>query len=180
MTVHPAAAGIAAATAALLLWGAGPATADLLLCNRMSYVIEAAIGVEDKGAVATRGWFRIDPGQCRTVVQGALEAEQVYLHARAHMVYGASPLLQTGHADLCIAQDNFIVAAARSCRAGQRIARFTQVKPVESEKGLIVNLAEEAEYSEEQARDAGIQRLLVVAGYDANPIDGIRGAKTDA
>ena len=31
-----------------------------------------------------------------------------------------------------------------------------------------------------QARDAGIQRLLTIAGYDAGPIDGVRGEKTDA
>ena len=67
------------------------------------------------------------------------------------------------------------IAAARHCRGGQRPTRFTEVKPSEGEKGSIVNLAEEAEYTEEQARDAGIQRLLVVAGYDANPIDGMRG-----
>ena len=31
-----------------------------------------------------------------------------------------------------------------------------------------------------QARLAGIQRLLVIAGYDAYPIDGVQGAKTQA
>ena len=36
-----------------------PAFADLKLCNRMSYVVEAAIGIDDKAATATRGWFRI-------------------------------------------------------------------------------------------------------------------------
>jgi uncharacterized membrane protein len=157
-----------------------PAHADLLICNRMSYVVETAIGLEDKGAVATRGWFRVDPGQCRAVIQGALEAERIYLHARAHPIYGSSPLPESGHADLCVAQGSFTIAAARHCRSGQRPTRFTEVKPSEGEKGSIVNLAEEAEYTEEQARDAGIQRLLVVAGYDANPIDGIRGTKTDA
>jgi uncharacterized membrane protein len=156
------------------------ARADLQLCSRMSYVIETAIGLEDKGAVATRGWFRIDPGQCRTVLQGALAAESVYVHARALPVYGASPLPQSGHADLCIATGNFVIAAARQCRSGQRPARFTAVRPTETDKGLTAHLAEEAEYSDEQARDAGIQRLLVMAGYDATPIDGIRGAKTDA
>ena len=30
-----------------------------------------------------------------------------------------------------------------------------------------------------QARDAAIQRRLVIAGYDANPVDGIRSSKTD-
>ncbi len=50
-----------------------PASADLKLCNRMSYVIEAAIGIDDKSATATRGWFRIDPAACRVVLQGTLD-----------------------------------------------------------------------------------------------------------
>ena len=32
------------------LFSAAPAHADLKLCNRMSYVIEAAIGIDDKAA----------------------------------------------------------------------------------------------------------------------------------
>jgi uncharacterized membrane protein len=170
---------VLAAFAALA--GSVSAHADLTLCNRMSYIVEAAIGLEDKGAVATRGWFRLDPGQCRAVLQGAMQAENLYLHARAHAIYGPSPLPQVGHADLCVAQQgNFVVAAARQCRANQRPARFTLVKPSDSEKGATANLAEEAEYAEDQARDAGIQRLLTIAGYEATPIDGIRGTKTDA
>src|SRR3954466_16291461 len=113
-------AGVAAMLASV------PAHADLLICNRMSYVVETALGLEDKGAVATRGWFRLDPGQCRAVLQGAEAAENVYLHARALPVYGPSPLPQTGHADLCVAQQgNFVVAAARQCLSGQRPARVT-------------------------------------------------------
>ena len=49
------------ATAALCAVTAS-ARADVQLCNRMSYVVETAVGIEDKGAAATRGWFRIDPG----------------------------------------------------------------------------------------------------------------------
>ena len=178
ITMH----GLSAAAALAALFAlAAPARADLQLCNRMSYVIETAIGIDDKGTAATRGWFRLDPGQCRIVLQGEVQAENIYLHARALPVYGASPTPQGGHTDLCIAQDNFILANARTCsRAGQRLARFTQVKPTETEKGHTAYLTEEAEYTDDQARDAGIQRLLVIAGYDAAPIDGIRGAKTDA
>jgi uncharacterized membrane protein len=40
-------------------------------------------------------------------------------------------------------------------------------------KGPVVNLAEEADYDDAQARLAGIQRLLVMSGYDAYPIDGV-------
>ena len=168
-------------TAAALSALASTARADLQICNRMSYVVETAIGIEDKGAAATRGWFRIDPGQCRAVLQGEVQAENLYLHARALAVYGASPLPQGGHADLCVGQDNFILASARPCnRAGHKLARFTTIKPSETEKGLTAYLAEEAEYTDDQARDAAIQRLLNIAGYDATPIDGIRGAKTDA
>src|SRR5262245_3801249 len=98
-----------------LLLLASPARADLQLCNRASYVVEAAIGIEDKGSAATRGWFRVDPGQCRSVMQGQVEAERVYVHARAFPVYGASPLARAGHADLCIAEGTFLIAGARQC-----------------------------------------------------------------
>ena len=86
-----------------------------------------------------------------------------------------------GHADFCVGADNFVLPRREAATApASSIARFTAVKPTETEKGLIAYLAEDAEYTDEQARDAGIQRLLVIAGYDADPIDGIRGAKTDA
>src|ERR1700710_1592790 len=150
---------------------ASPARADLQLCNRMSYVVEAAIGIDDKGATATRGWFRVDPGQCRAVMQGDVQAETLYVHARALAVYGGSPLPQSGTADLCVAQDDFVNAAARACtsRPGQKLARFTAVKPSEGDKGLTAYLAEDAEYDDEQAREAGLQRLLTSAGYDGGP-----------
>jgi uncharacterized membrane protein len=155
------------------------ARADLKLCNRMSYVVEAAIGIDDKGATATRGWFRIDPAQCRVVAQGNLSVERLLLHARALPVYGASPVAQSGADSLCIAQGNFVIAAARDCRSGQTPALFTEVKPTQGDDGhTVAYLAESAEYDDEQARLAAIQRLLVIAGYDAAPIDGVDGPKT--
>jgi uncharacterized membrane protein len=158
-----------------------PARADLQICSRMSYVVEAAIAIEDKGAAATRGWFRVNPGQCRIVIQGTPPGETLYLHARALPVYGGSPLPQAGQADFCVGQGNFTLPATQGChRSGQKMARFTAVKPTETDKGLFAYLAEEAEYDDTQARDAGIQRLLTIAGYDPGPIDGVRGEKTDA
>src|SRR6478672_6693641 len=159
-----------------------PARADLQLCNKTSYVLDLALALEEKDAAATRGWFRVDPGACKGVLQGAITADKVYVHARALAAYGPSPLPQAGHADFCIAEGNFVIAAAKSCqtRTGQRLARFSQIKPSETEQGLTAYLGEEAEYDPSQARLAGIQRLLVVAGYDANPIDGLEGKKTAA
>ena len=109
------------------LLSAVPAYADLKLCNRMSYVVEVAIGIDDKAATATRGWFRIDPAACRVVAQGTLTADRILLNARALGVYGSSPVPQSGNDTLCIAPDNFVIAAARQCRAGQTPAPFTQI-----------------------------------------------------
>jgi uncharacterized membrane protein len=162
-----------------LLAGAAPARADLKLCNRMSYVVEAAIGVDDKAATATRGWFRIDPAACRVVIQGTLTADRILFNARALGVYGASPVPQSGGDMLCVAPDNFVIAAARQCRSGQTPAPFTQITPTTTDDGnQVAYLAEDSEYDDEQARLAGIQRLLVIAGYDAAPIDGVDGPKT--
>ncbi len=167
------------AAALSLFASAEPARADLKLCNRMSYVIEAAIGIDDKAATATRGWFRIDPAACRIVVQGTLSADRILLNARALGVYGASPLPQNGSDTLCVAPGDFVIAAARQCRAGQAQAAFTQIKPTQADDGnMVAYLAEDSEYDDEQARLAGIQRLLVIAGYDAAPIDGVDGPKT--
>jgi uncharacterized membrane protein len=155
------------------------ARADLKICNRMSYVVEAAIGIDDKGTTATRGWFRVDPAQCRVVAQGTLSADRILLHARSLPVYGASPVPQNGSDNLCIAPNDFVIAAARQCRAGQTAAAFTEIKPSTDDNGnQVAYLAEDSEYDDEQARLAAIQRLLVIAGYDAAPIDGVDGPKT--
>jgi len=162
-----------------LFFSSAPAHADLKICNRMSYVVEAAIGIDDKAATATRGWFRIDPATCRVVVQGTLTADRILLNARALGLYGASPIPQNGRDMLCVAQDNFVIAAARQCRSGQTQAAFTQVTPTQAADGnLIAYLSEDSEYDDEQARLAGIQRLLVIAGYDVGAIDGVDGPKT--
>jgi uncharacterized membrane protein len=156
-----------------------PARAELSLCNRTSYRMEVAIGLEKRANVATRGWFPLDPGQCRQVVDGPLDVDMVYLHARVQAVYGTAPLPQTGQADFCIRDGDFDIADARGCPASQQ-AHFSAAKPSDSPKGPVVNLAEESDYDDVQARLAGIQRLLVLAGYDAYPIDGVQGAKTQA
>ena len=165
--------------ASIAVLAAAPAQAELTLCNRTSYRMEAAIGIEKRANVATRGWFRLDPGQCRQVVDGSLDADMVYLHARTPPVYGTAPLPQEGQAEFCIRDGDFEIANARGCPASQQ-AHFSAAKPSDSPKGPVVNLAEESSYDDVQARLAGIQRLLTIAGYDAYPIDGVQGAKTQA
>ena len=166
--------------AAVLMACAAPsARAELTLCNRTSYRMEAALGLEKRPNVATRGWFRLDPGQCRQVIDGPLDADMVYVHTRTPSLYGSPPRPQNGEAAFCIRESDFELADARDCPLSQQ-ARFSPARPSETPKGPAINLAEEADYDDEQARLAGIQRLLMIAGYDATPIDGIDGARTQA
>ncbi|MBY0383343.1 MAG: DUF1036 domain-containing protein [Xanthobacteraceae bacterium] len=164
-----------------LLTCASAAHADFKVCNRMSYVVEAAVGVADKNATVTRGWFRIDPATCRTIAQGTLNADRILLNARALPIYGASPLPQNGSDKLCVGQGNFLIASARQCTPEQTLAGFTEVKPSTDDDGnTVAYLSESSEYDDEQSRLAGVQRLLTLAGYDASPIDGVDGPKTQA
>jgi uncharacterized membrane protein len=158
------------------------AHADLKICNTMSYVVDVALAMQDRGTATSRGWYRLDPGQCRITMQGHLPPGDLYIHARTPALYGSPPLPQRGDTEFCVGIADFSNASARNCRGGQRPALFAAVKPSpsgESDKDTQLTLAEEAGYSPDQARDAGIQRLLAVAGYDPGPIDGVRGEKTD-
>ena len=142
--------------------------------------MEAAVGIEKRANVITRGWYRLDPGQCRQVMDGPLDADMVYLHTRTPSAYGATPLPQSGDADFCIRNGDFEIRQRTWIVRRDQQAHFSAAKPSDSPKGPVVNLAEEADYDDAQARLAGIQRLLVISGYDAYPIDGVQGAKTQA
>lgn len=170
---------LSALTVAVFLPSVFPAHADLNICNRTSYRMQVALGIEHGPAVSTRGWIRLNPGECKKAVDGALDADTVYLHARTPPVYGAAPLPEHGEAEFCVREADFQIANARGCSIAQQ-ARFSAAKPAESPNGPVVNLAEEADYDDAQARLAGVQRLLTIAGYDATPIDGVDGAKTKA
>lgn len=156
-----------------------PARADLSICNHTSYVAEAALGIEQSGVRATRGWFRLYPGQCRPVLRGEVAAEHLYLHARALPVYGTVVMTAQGPS-LCAGTGDFLVSPADACTGeGQAKLPFAEVRPSGEGGDLALHLAEPGEYSDEQARLAALQRLLDLLGYDPGPIDGTSGGKTD-
>ncbi len=163
----------------LVMLTASPAAAALMLCNRTSYIMDVAIGLEKQPTISTRGWFHMEPGQCRKVLDETPDAGLVYVHARTPAIYGSAPLPQGGDAELCVRAQDFAIANARDCPLSQQM-RFAAARPSDDGDGPTVNLAEEADYDNAQARLAGIQRLLLMAGYDASPIDGVEGSKTQA
>lgn len=171
---------VVAATLFILV-GFTSAHADLAICNHTSYVAEAALGIEQSGVKATRGWFQVEPGACRTVLRGEVVADHLYLHARVLPLYGSVAMTGTDGVPLCTGAGDFLVAQADACTGeGETRLPFAEVKPSGQGNELSLHLAEKAEYSDEQAKLAAVQRLLDLLGYDPGPIDGTTGAKTEA
>lgn len=173
-----AAAGLAAL---VLLASAMPAAAETRLCNRTSVIVEAAVGVIAGEAAATRGWYRLDPGQCRPILQSAEAPGRLFVHTRP---YDRSRPVSPGQPEqtaLCVSESDFLLSGAQTCRqAADRLAPFAEIRPTVAEGVAIAFLSEEADYDLVQARKAGIQRLLAELGYDPGPVDGLDGPRTDS
>jgi len=107
----------------------------------MSYVVEVAIGIDDKAANRDT---RLVPHRSRGVPRRraghAFRRPHPALRARARRLrLVADP--QSGGDTLCVAPDNFVIAAARQCRSGQTPAPFTQVNPTQTDDGNLVCLS---------------------------------------
>jgi uncharacterized membrane protein len=157
----------------------GDARADYRLCNETSYVIDAAIGVQSRGEVTTRGWFEVVPGHCRVVVQGPLDADKYYFFSRVPSYYDiAVTRFETG-VRLCVGTGDFLIAGAAQCAdPSHKLERFIEVQPKSEGDDWELALAEEAEFDREHAALAGIQRLLGMLGYETGRIDGVGGELT--
>lgn len=174
-------AALALATLLGMAMTASSAHAETRLCNRTSIVTEAAIGVMASDTAATRGWFRLDPGQCRALLQTTEAPGKLFLHTRALGEASGTALGQPEHVQLCVGEGDFLVSGATSCsRPNTRMAGFAEVKPTVVENVAVLFLTEEADYDLPQARRAGIQRLLARMGYDPGPVDGLEGPRTEA
>ena len=157
-----------------------PAFADLKLCNRMSYVVEAAIGIDDK--VRDRH-ARLVPDRSRRLPRGAAGRADRRPHpaecARARRLRRlADPAERQRHAVHRAGQFRHRRRAPVPRQPDARALHPDHADASTDDGNLVAYLAEDSEYDDEQARLAGIQRLLVIAGYDAAPIDGVDGPKT--
>lgn len=158
-----------------------PALAETRLCNRTSMVVEAALAVQAQSTAATRGWFRLDPGQCRALLQTAESPGRLFLHTRALPFYPERDLGLTGTARFCVGESDFLIPGAERCaRPGGTMVGFAEVRPTIVDGIGVLFLSEEADFDLPQARLAGVQRLLALMGYDVGPADGLDGPRTAA
>ncbi len=64
-----------------VLFCATPAEARLTVCNKAAEPVRVALGQQEGDAWASRGWWRIEPGQCRQVIETTLSMPEYFLRA---------------------------------------------------------------------------------------------------
>ncbi|MFN4229607.1 DUF1036 domain-containing protein [Parvibaculum sp.] len=167
----------AAALTAWLMTGSA-AHADYRFCNKTSYVLDGAIAFETGGAVKSRGWVRILPGECSPVLQGDVAEQDYFVFARSIDAHAGRVKYFSGNTQFCTLEDDFEIEGGGQCALrGYDSADFLRVR-TKAGKDWSTTFAEASEYSEDQARIAAVQRLLKDNGFALNRIDGIAARNT--
>lgn len=155
------------------------ATSDYTFCNRTSYSVSVAIGIRNGGLLATRGWWSVPAGECRVVIKGELMQPTFYTFARSSFAH-AGPIRTWGGAQmLCTGKGTFQATSDGSdqCGPGYEAQGFARVD-TEGKKAWTTTLAETPGFKTlDQARVAGLQRLLSDLGRFEGTIDGVAGPK---
>lgn len=155
----------------------GSAHADYEFCNKTSYVLKTAIGHKRGNAWKSRGWWILYPGQCESVIEGALDQSTYYTFARSVYAHAGGIKYFAGSHRFCVNENEFQVDGRGDCdRRGHVERRFAQIK-VGSARSWTTSFTEPNDFDLEEARIAGVQRLLKDVGKKSR-IDGLMGRKT--
>jgi len=152
------------------------------LCNRTSYVVEAATGRPDGEDVIVEGWTRIRPGHCEIALDGPLKPGIYFVFARSSKAHRGGQRDWSGRTPLCVdTNGSFAVENPLSCQSmGMEQRGFSAVR-IEG-KGASLTLKETELYDKanQSPQNAGIQRLLNDAGIFQDVVDGYLGRESRA
>jgi uncharacterized membrane protein len=168
-----------ARAAALLLFFAAvaasaPANASLKLCNRTSYILYAAVAASAKPNIVTQGWTRIAPGTCETAVPTPLKSPPYYIYAQSSRSHSGPSRAWGGGNKFCVKHGKFLLAtpALGRCSDDAFDVGFSQIDTA-GKTDFTETLTEKPSLATlDQARIAGLQRLLSDNGYKIATIDG--------
>lgn len=169
-----------AATIAISL-SASPAAANYSLCNKTSYALSAAIGYVEGDRLATRGWWRLRPGQCKVVLNETANPGRYFVYGEAVPGHRGPLRTWSGETLLCVEQSGFFnLRNQEICRDDPTRQRpFFDVEVTAAAGGSWqTDFAESANYTVYSAEVAGVQRLLADIGKNPGSIDGTPGRDT--
>jgi uncharacterized membrane protein len=152
---------------------------DYSFCNQTSYVLSIAVGLQTGPMVFTRGWWPIQPGECKVVIKGPLNQPVYYSFARSSFAHSGPIRTWGGTHDLCTGKGNFQSSNSEGtpCGPGYVPQGFASVD-TQGKSGWLTSLSEGTQFkSLADARIAGLQRLLSDVGLFEGAIDGVTGPK---
>ncbi len=159
----------------------GNADAKYSFCNKSSYALSAAIGYVDGDRLATRGWWRLRPGQCKVVLTEQAKPGRYFVYAEAIPGHKGALRTWSGDTALCVENAGFFNLRNQDvCRDDpMRQRRFFNVEVTEQAGGnWQTDFTEASTYTVYSAEVAGVQRLLSDIGVDAGRVDGAMGRTT--
>lgn len=169
---------IAAATLTAWLMLTVAAHADYRFCNKTSYVLDGAIAFAADGKMQAQGWVRVLPGECATALEGEIGDRDYFVFARSIDAHSGRVKYFSGNTQFCTLEGDFRIEGSEQCALrGYDSADFLRVK-TKPGKDWSTTFAEASEYSDDQARIAVVQRLLIDSGFALNRIDGIAARNT--
>jgi uncharacterized membrane protein len=169
--------------ALLLLLLPQPAKADLKLCNRTSYVLNAATATIAKNSDSlTQGWIHLMPGDCAAAIKGPLNAASYLVYARSSLAHAGPPRAWGGASPMCVKDGSFSLhQSGHICAAPDSFALpFAPVK-IRNRKDWTMALDESpALPSLMAAQLAGAKRLLSDNDYKVGAINPSPSKPTEA
>lgn len=171
---------LAALLAGLLGVSVRPAAAEINVCNRTSYVLTTAIGFDVKGRQVTQGWLALEPGQCRAVIDQPLEKPVFYTFGHTLPAHEGGLRYFSGNTPMCVSggPGEFNITGQEDCERRGFVRRGFAKVDTDGGETWTTSFTEAKEYSLEEARIAGIQRLLNDTGVLTTRVDGFLGSKT--
>jgi uncharacterized membrane protein len=150
------------------------------LCNKTSYIIEAAIGVPEEKDITVEGWLKLQPGECKVAVEAPLEPKYHFLYARTSSAHRGGAREWGGKTELCVdPTGSFTLENPPECAPMGLEARGFRAVEVTSKVRWTTDFTEIENYDLDKARSAGLQRLLEEAGITTSgAIDGDIGHRT--
>ncbi len=96
-----------------LLAIAGPAHADLRLCNKTATQAGIAIGYKGVDEWVSEGWWNIDAETCEVIVEGPLPSRYYYVYGLDYQQGGE----WAGTAYMCTQEKEFTIKGTQDCLA---------------------------------------------------------------
>ena len=155
--------------------GAGTAEAKYSLCNKSSYALSAAIGYVDGDRLATRGWWRLRPGQCKVVLTERTNPGRYFVYAEAIPGHIGPLRTWSGETPLCVENYGFFNLRNQEVCRGDPLSQrsFFDVDVTEAAGGnWQTDFTEASNFTVYSAEVAGVQLMA--------ELDRLHGRVSDA